>query len=108
VLHQHAVDELGGDLLGWAAEEGLVEVLRGLGWTGWLWEWLFEEMLNNADGDSWIGDDERVHNAILKRCQKNKSKLFWKPSNQMMVLRSGSRQQLILILLWRLLKRRVF
>ena len=79
MFHQQAADELGGNLIGGAGEEGLVEVLRGLGWTGWLWEWLFEEMLNSADGDSLIGDDKRVHTAILKQCQKNKSKLFWKP-----------------------------
>ena len=38
--HQQAADQLGGDLLGGAGEEGFWEVLGGLGWAGWLLEWL--------------------------------------------------------------------
>ena len=36
-LHQQAADEVGGDLLGGAGEEGLGEVLGGLGRAWWLW-----------------------------------------------------------------------
>ena len=50
MFYQQAADELGGNLLGAAGEEGLVEVLRGLGWAGWLWEWLCEVVLRDADG----------------------------------------------------------
>ena len=46
-LHQQAADELGGDDLGGAAEEGLGEVLGGRGgyWCGFC-----EEVLSDADG----------------------------------------------------------
>ena len=36
-FHQQAADQLGGNELGGAGEEGLGEVL---GWSWWLWEWL--------------------------------------------------------------------
>ena len=39
-LHQQAADELGGNLLGGAGEEGLVVVVGGAGRAWWLWEWL--------------------------------------------------------------------
>jgi hypothetical protein len=39
-IHQQAADELGGNLLGAAGEEGLGEVLGRRGWSWWLWEWL--------------------------------------------------------------------
>jgi hypothetical protein len=48
-FHQQAADELGGNLLGGAGVEGLGEVLGGLGWAWWLWEWLCEGVLRSAD-----------------------------------------------------------
>jgi len=41
-LHQQAADELGGNLLGGAGEEGLGEVLEAAGRSWWLWVWLCE------------------------------------------------------------------
>ena len=46
-IHQQAADELGGNLLGGAGEEGVVEML-GVSW--WLREWLGEEGLRTAEG----------------------------------------------------------
>ena len=47
LFHQQAGDELGGDHLGGAGEEGLGEVLGGLGGYG---SGFFEEVLSDADG----------------------------------------------------------
>ena len=46
-LHQQAADEVGGNQLGGAGEEGLGEVLGGLGGYG---SGFFEEVLSDADG----------------------------------------------------------
>ena len=46
-LHQQAADELGGNLLGGAGEEGLGEVLGGRGGYG---GGFCEEVLSDADG----------------------------------------------------------
>ena len=45
-FHEQAANELRCNHLCWAAEEGVGEVL---GERGWLWEWLGEEVLRNAD-----------------------------------------------------------
>jgi hypothetical protein len=54
-LHQQAADEVGGNLLGGAGEEVLGEVLGGAGRVWWLWEWLDEEVLRDADRTAMAG-----------------------------------------------------
>jgi hypothetical protein len=52
--HQQAADELGGDLLRGAAEEGLGGAKRA--W--WLWEWICEVLLMAVKGTGAIGHNE--------------------------------------------------
>ena len=54
-FHQQAADEVGGNLLGGAAEEGVGEGLGGLGRAIWLWEWLDGGVLRVADGTTAAG-----------------------------------------------------
>ena len=49
---QQAADELGGDDLGGAAEEGLGELLGG-SWC--LWEWLCMEVMRSAERAGKVG-----------------------------------------------------
>ena len=51
-FHQQAADELGGDDLGGAGEEGVGEVLGG---AWWLWGWLCEVVLRSADRARKVG-----------------------------------------------------
>ena len=57
-FHQQAADQLGGNLLGGAGEEGLGEALGG---RGWLWEWLCVEMLRAANRSGAVGDNGFIH-----------------------------------------------
>ena len=50
--HQQVADELGGNLLGGAAEEGAWEVYGG---AWWLWEWFGEEELTTFGGWAILG-----------------------------------------------------
>jgi hypothetical protein len=48
-LYQQAANQLGGNLLGGAGEKRFGEMLGGAGRVWWLWEWLCEVVLRNAD-----------------------------------------------------------
>ena len=42
-LEQQIANQLGGNLLGRAAEEGLGEVMGSAGRSWWLWKWLYKK-----------------------------------------------------------------
>jgi hypothetical protein len=49
-LHQQTADEVGGNLLGQnGCRRRIGRGLGGLRWSWWLWEWLCEEVLRDAD-----------------------------------------------------------
>ena len=55
----------------------------GAGRAWWPWEWLGEEVLKDADGHLWMGDDWGIQTALLKRCQKNSSRLLRRLTQKM-------------------------
>ena len=63
-FHQQAADELGGNLLGGAGEEGVGEVLGGRGGYG---SGFCEEVLRDAEGLGVVGDNVGIDTSFLKQ-----------------------------------------
>jgi hypothetical protein len=75
-LHQQAADQLRGNHLGRASEEGVGEVLGVAGRAWWLWGWLCEEVLRDAEGGTKVGYKGGRYFTFWK-CQKSNSTLHW-------------------------------